>query len=1159
MKSIFSHRGFAAFICVAFINAFVDLGHKIIIQNTLFKAYDGNYQVMMTAVINALILLPFILLFTPAGYLADRYAKNKVMRLSALLAVFVTLMITWCYYQGFFTLAFCLTFVLALQSALYSPAKYGYIKELVGTNQLSIGNGWVQAVSMIAILGGIVAFSAMFELRLPAQESYNPHQVLQQIAPLGWLLVLGSTIEWLLALRLPDVSPAEHEKTRFDWSAYRRGKTLLRNLSLLTQHKPIWQSIIGLTLFWSISQVMLAVFPAYSKAHLGADNTFVIQGIMAMAGIGIMIGSMIANHHSYNHINLALIPTGAVGVTIGLILLPLTQSMTIMAAVFCLIGISGALLIVPLNALIQFHAEEKELGRILAGNNFIQNIGMLLFLCLTVAFSMLAFDSIWLLWGLVLIAATGTVLAAWTLPEAILRGIMSTLLARKYRLKVLGFEHIPENGKGVLLLGNHISWLDWAMIQMACPRHVHFVMDRTIYQRWYLKWFFDLYKVIPISASQNRNALQKVTELLNAGEVVCLFPEGAISHLGQMGEFKRGYEKACSDASGVIIPFYLRGMWGSFFSRSSQKLTQLRRSGLKRDVVIAFGPAMDIHTSAEQVKQRVFDISVTTWNEYADTLDTLPRAWIQTAKSRPTRWAVADAKGGRQSHLRLLTGSALLKRRVKRLPGRNIGLLVPTSSAGLLANLAALMAGKTVVNINYTASAEAQQHALEAAEINSIITARQFIKQLEKRGIDCQALLAGKEVFYLEDLKATIRKAEQVFTAAMMWLLPTRLLQWVLCKSRTLDDTAAILFSSGSEGHPKGVMLSQRNIMANLRQVSDVLNARDNDRIMATLPLFHAFGLTVTGLMPLVEGIPVICHPDPTDALNIGRAVAKYRATLMCATSTFLRLYTRNRRIHPLHFSSLRAVIAGAEKLDSTVRDNFQQRFMVPVIEGYGTTETTPVACVNLPSHLDRDSGREQEANRPGTVGMALPGTTIRIVDPQTLEPLATGEDGLILIGGAQIMQGYLNDPQRTESVLVEQPPMRWYKTGDKGHLDEDGFLTVVDRYSRFAKLGGEMVSLSAVENKIRELLQQPDLPLVAVNVSDEKKGEKIILLYAAELTPEALRQQLIAGKLPGLMLPAQMYQVDEIPLLGSGKVDFAAAKRLANDHVSSPAEPVTS
>jgi len=299
--------------------------------------------------------------------------------------------------------------------------------------------------------------------------------------------------------------------------------------------------------------------------------------------------------------------------------------------------------------------------------------------------------------------------------------------------------------------------------------------------------------------------------------------------------------------------------------------------------------------------------------------------------------------------------------------------------------------------------------------------------------------------------------------------------------------------------------------------------------------------------MPLVEGIPVVCHPDPTDAVGVAKAVAEYRGTVLFGTSTFLRLYARNTRVHPLMFETLRLVVAGAEKLSPDVREAFKTRFGKEILEGYGATETTPVASVNLPDRLDTTFWKVQIGSRPGTVGMPLPGTSFRIVDPDTLSELPTGSDGLILIGGTQVMLGYWDDPERTALAIATIDDTRWYKTGDKGHLDEDGFLTIIDRYSRFAKLGGEMVSLTAIEEAVRQILNDPEMALCAVNLPDDKKGEMVLLLVASATTAvDEIRGKLSASGANPLTIPAEYWQVAEIPKLGSGKTDFAGARALA-------------
>ncbi len=1145
MDKLIKINGFLSYSIIVFLNAFVDLGHKIIVQNTVFKSYDGETQVILTAIVNALILLPFIMLFSPAGFLSDKYPKNKIMRISAWFAVLCTSLITLFYYLGWFWAAFVMTFLLAMQSAFYSPAKYGYIKELVGKEKIAAANGVVQACTTIAILAGIFIYSVFFEAYLEDVLFQSKSDILQAIAPIGWSLVIISLVEVALTYALPQKQETDNT-LHFNKEDYFRGRYLKDNVNAVLSREVIILPIIGLSIFWAVSQVVLAAFPSYAKDALYITNTVIIQGMMACAGIGIMLGSLIAGNVSRTHIETGLIPIGSLGICLTLFMLPILDSKLLLAVNFIAWGVLGGILIIPLNALIQFHALEHELGRVLAGNNFIQNIVMLSFLVLTVIFSVFGISSVGLFNLLTLVALAGTIYTVYKLPQSLVRYLVSFIIGQKYRLQVLGFKNMPENG-GVLMLGNHISWIDWAIIQMATPRHIHFVMIRNIYERWYLKWFLDIFGVIPISGGASKSALEKVTEYLNTGEVVCLFPEGAISRTGHLGPFQHGYEKAAENADAIILPFYMRGLWGSWFSRSSEKLKTLRTTGNKREIIVAFGKPLPIDTRADELKKQIFELSIDSWNAYTETFEPIPVSWIKTTRQIKTELAVADSLGSPITSSKLLTAVICFTRLVrKQTRGQNIGLLLPTSSAGVIANLAVLCCGRTVVNLNYTSSLPAIRAAIENAEIKSIISSRKFIEKLAKKGIEFADTFQGIDVRYMEDMSESISPPTKLLTLLMVNILPTWLMQLLYIKKVSIDSPAAILFSSGSEGIPKGIMLSHRNIMANLKQVSDVLNTDNQDIVMSTLPLFHAFGLTVTTFMPLIEGVPIICHPDPTDVVNIGKAIAKYRATIFCATSTFLRLFNKNSRVHPLMLESLRIVVAGAEKLNQDVRDAFKLKFNKSIYEGYGATETTPVASVNIPDCIDVNYWHVQQGTKTGTVGMPLPGTSFRIVDPVSMGELPIGEDGLILIGGTQIMLGYLNDPEKTDNAVITLDGRRWYKTGDKGHLDEDGFLTIVDRYSRFAKLGGEMISLTAVEESIRQSLNNPELDLVAINLPDEKKGEKIVLLVSEAIELETVKKAMLENNCNPLMIPAELLKVDTIPKLGSGKTDFTAAKKLA-------------
>lgn len=1148
-------RGFVPYLLMVFLNAFVDLGHKIVVQNTVFKVYDGQQQIILTAIVNALILLPFILLFSPAGFFSDRYAKHQVMRCSAWAGVVITLLITACYYAGWFWAAFGLTFMLAIQSAIYSPAKYGYIKELVGPEKLAHANGAVQAITIIGILLGTFVFSGLFEILLINQLTDTSTVILQRIAHLGWLLVLLASVELYMSYRLQPKSQPDTHKT-FSVPRYIALGYLQENLHALQGRPVIWLSIVGLSTFWAISQVLLAAFPDFAETQLAENNTLIIQGLLACSGIGIIAGAILAGRFSQKHIETGLIPLGALGITITLALLPTLETYTALAINFIVLGMMGGLFMIPLNALIQYHAKEHELGTVLAGNNWVQNVTMLSFLVLTVSLAYLGLNSSMLLGLLTLVAVLGTGYTLKQLPHAFIRFVVSLLFKQRYRVDVVDFENLPPRG-GVLLLGNHISWIDWALVQIACPRPVRFVMQREIFNLWYLRPFLHRLGMIPISSGNSKEALARINELLKKGEVVCLFPEGAISRNGHLGKFHSGYERTIDGAdNAVIVPFYLRGLWGSSFSRAAGKLraeTSLlgRTLSRRRDIIVAFGKPLPATTKTTELKQKVFELSVSAWEKHTQQLDTLPLTWLKTAKRNRSSHFMADSEGTTFSYGRTLVASLAFAEAMKRYTAgqQNIGLVLPASSASLISNMAVLLNGQTIVNINYTSSVGAVQASVKSADIQTVLTSKRFLAKLQQRGIAIEDMLNGTRLVFLEEIKDSLGKST-LAKAFLVSLLPVRVIYKLVSPQRNLNDPAAILFSSGSEGTPKGIVLSHRNIIANCKQISDVLDTRSTDVLMNCLPPFHSFGLTVTTMMPMLDGIPVVCHPDPTDVLGVAKAIARFHATVLCGTATFLRLYAKNAKVEPLMLDSLRIVVAGAEKLQERVRQEFEGKFNKKIHEGYGTTETTPVISVNIPDMLDISYWKLQKGQRVGSVGMALPGSSIRIVDPQTLTTLPTGEDGLILVSGTQLMLGYLNNPEKTAQAIVTLDDRRWYKTGDKGHLDEDGFLTIVDRYSRFAKIGGEMVSLGAVEEHVRRILGESDAEVAAIADSDEKKGERVILLLANTEDPSgdshSLRQRLLANGMEGLMLPSEIHFLRELPKLGSGKLDYNRLHEMA-------------
>ncbi len=1142
--------GFLPYLAIAFLNAGVDLAHKITIQNVLLKSFDGDTLVILTALINAMILLPFIFLFSPAAFINDKFSRTKVIRLSALAAVGISALICLCYAIGEFYMAFALTLLLAAQSAVYSPAKYSIIKSIVGTEQLGMANGIIQALTIIAILFSSFAFSFFFESHYIA--SNDPNVVLQSVWGIGIALIAFGALEAYFAFKIPFFpQTAELSEEKFSAKQYASLHYLKENIRTLRQNKNIWLSVIGLSLFWGVSQVIVAAFPAHYKAIFHADNAIVIQAILAVSGLGLILGSYVAGKMSHLHIELGIVPVGAVGIFISLFCLTLTDSNLFLTICSFAFGFFGGLFIVPLNATIQYFAPEAISGKIMAGNNFMQNVLMVAFLLLSILFVKLSLSTTNLLIFASLVCLVGSFYAMLQLPHLFTRLLLLPILKTGYRFHVNGLKNLPQSG-GVLLLGNHISWIDWLVLQAASPRAIKFVMYRPIYNKWYLTWFLRIFKVIPIGGGASKESIQTIRSYLENGEVVALFPEGHISYNGQINEFQKGFEHVLEGLENITtVPFYLRGLWGSSFSRADSHYKILSKKRGKREVLVAFGKPINGFIDAVAMKQKVVELSFSAWEHFINEQAPLTHHWLESAKSDLFKECVADAQGTELNNVKFIAAVLSFAKVLKtKLRGqRHVGVLLPSSAAGAIVNMALFVLGKVPVNLNYTLSAESMQKALAKAQIDTVLSSAKFLDKLTAKGFDFNAILADKLLF-AEDIAKGLNKTAKTHAFLTALFAPQWWIKLRHFADVKLDDTATILFSSGSEGDPKGIELSHKNLLTNIKQVSELLNFRRDDVILNSLPIFHSFGLTVTTLLPLCEGVKMVSVADPTDGATIGKMSAKHGVSILFGTSTFFRLYTRNKKLHPLMFQNVRIVIAGAEKLKTDVKDAFRLKFGLEIYEGYGTTETAPVAAVNVPNILEKDSLKELTFTKEGTVGLPLPGTIIKIVDPDTLNELKTGEDGLILIGGGQVMKGYLDDPEKTAEVIAELDGVRYYKTGDKGHIDEHGFVTIVDRYSRFAKIGGEMISLGAVEANLSQAIGE-DAVFVATAVNDDKKGESVVLLVKSELTLSEIQQRIKTLNIPPIMLPSEIFLVDEIPLLGSGKIDFKRAKLLATELIN--------
>lgn len=1136
MKELFKLRGFLVFTMIVLLNASIDLGHKITIQNTLVKSFTGDTLVALTALVNLLILLPYLACFSLSGFINDKFSRTFVSRYAAASEIVFTGLITLAYFNGWFYFAFAMTILLAIQSAIYSPAKYSLIKQIVGEKNLGPANGVIEAVTIVAILASSLIFSIVFEKY--ATISSSPGDIMKSVWFIGLILFITSSTETFLAYKLPYFKPT-NEDAKFEPKKYITFGYLRENLSLIFKEKNIWLPVLGLGIFWALSQLIIAVFPAHYKFMSGDDNVIIIQLILAISALGLVSGSIFAGHCSKNHIELGLVPLGATFLFVSLFMFANAHSVGMLIVCSVIFGFSGGIFIVPLNSNIQLFSHNDHMGRTIAASNFIQNLFMVGFLVIAIFFSSISMSTknIFLLASLnVLIVA---VIAFYVLRNISVRILVLPFFKLFYTTRSHGLENIPKSGSA-LLLGNHITWIDWLFIQMVVARPIKFVMHVRFYEGFGVKWLLKFFGAIPIGGSSSRTAFETINEELKNGSLVCLFPEGHMTRNSRMYDFQKGFEVAINGTDTPIIPFYMKGFWGSFWSLANKDFKKkTKKQRFRRVLAISFGKIMPTNSSALEVKEAVKKESYYAWDLYLKEQKPPHLQFLDSVRRNLFRVNIVNFDGKEVRGFAFLTAVLIFIKKLD-MKGANIGILLPPSVACSALNLAIISQKKRVVNLNYTMGDVMLEKCANKAKIKVIFSSRKFIEKLENKGLDINENVKSK-IYYLEDLADKVSKFDKILTLISAIFMPKFLINALYFDSVKLDDDALILFSSGSEGEPKGIVLSHKNLVTNTKQIADLLASPKNETMFASLPVFHTFGLTVTMLYPLVEGIKSICVADPTDAYIVGKMAYKYKATIMFGTSTFYRLYIKQKKLLPAMFDSVRYAIAGGEKLNADVRKEFRTKFGINLLEGYGTTETGPVISVNLPNEVDDATLKERIFERQGSVGIALPGTIVKIVDEEFNE-LALGESGLILVAGHQVMKGYYESDKEWRVVI---DGFTYYNTGDIGYLDERGFIFITDRLSRFAKVGGEMISLAAVEETLRDSFSEDEM-IAATNLDDDKKGEKIILLYVGKKKKEEIVEIINSSTLAPIARPSEIIKVRSIPVLSTGKVDLRGLKNLA-------------
>ncbi|MFY9528027.1 MAG: acyl-[ACP]--phospholipid O-acyltransferase [Candidatus Acidiferrales bacterium] len=1119
-------RGFWSLIVTQFQGAFSDNVLKWVVSFLILGMglAEDQRDRLFVLVVPLLFSVPFLLFSMAGGYFADRYSKRSVTVGTKILEICVALLALIGLALHNLTIQCTAGFLLSTQAALFGPSKYGLLPELLPERKLSWGNGILELGTFLAIITGTMAagsFTGLFRGR-----EYMSGVILVALGCFGLLTSLGIT-------RVPAAKPHSH------FRANPLGD-LLDQIREIRKDRVLSLAVLGNIYFWFLGSLLLINIILYAKDILCVSDTEASL-LLAALSLGIGFGSFVAGYLSGNKIEYGLIPLGSIGITILAALLA-RHGLTFgaVSAHLATLGFFAGFFAVPINALIQHRPDPASKGGIIAAANLLSFVGIALqpvaqYLMIRLGHPNPA--KVFLICAGLTLAATVYLIVL--LPDSLMRLMLWMATHSIYRIRVEGRENIPERG-GALFVANHMSLVDALLLIGSTDRAIRFLMFKDIYDLPFIKPFSKMLRVIPIS-SQLRpremiHALREASAAIRSGDVVCIFAEGQITRIGHLLPFRRGFEKIMKDVDAPIVPVNLDGVWGSIFSFEKGRFLWKIPRQIPYPVTVSFGQPMPPTSTPFEVRDAVQHLHTEAYQHHRRRLRPINRSFVRTAHLGPFRFAMGDKRRPRMRCGAALLSSIFLARRLRKVweGQRMVGILLPPSVPGALVNFAALLAGKIPINLNYTAANETLESCAHQCGLKTVITTQALLDRLP--------IHPPGETILIEKVAASPRLSEKII-ALLLWLLPARWLERRLSGKApaTLDDLATVIFSSGSTGEPKGVMLTHFNIASNIEQLGQTFMLGRKDCLLGVLPFFHSFGFTVTLWLPAVLGVGVVYHPSPLDLSAISELVRDYRVTFLLVTPTFLQAYLR--RCSPEDFGSVQCVVVGAEKLPERLALAFEDRFGIRPLEGYGCTECSPVVAVNTRDY--RAPGFRQVGAKRGRIGHPLPGVSVRIVDPETLEPLDTDQAGLLLVRGPNVMKGYVGPPEKTAAVMRDG----WYITGDIASLDEDGFLTITDRLSRFSKIGGEMVPHIKIEEKLHELADATEQCFVVTGVPDGRKGERLVVLHTlpAEELRECLEKLSQCG-LPNLWLPRpnQFVQVDELPHLGTGKLDLRAIRDLA-------------
>jgi acyl-[acyl-carrier-protein]-phospholipid O-acyltransferase / long-chain-fatty-acid--[acyl-carrier-protein] ligase len=1128
--SLMKTRRFAPLFWCQFFAAFGDNFLKTaLVFVILFTVSGANSEALITLA-GATLIFPFFFLSGLGGELADRYDKAWVAQRIKLTEIGAAAIAVAGFGFHSLILLFFAVFLFGTLASLFGPIKYGILPDHLARAELTGGNALIEGGTFLAILLGTITAG------IAANGNSNPIHF-------AWLMIFTALASWVSSLFIPKTGEGAPDL------AINRN-ILVSTGSLIKQVRAdprLWWGALVVSWFWLVGALVLSLLPPLVTIDIGGSEQL-ITVFLTIFSIAVAVGSGLAAWLAAGRI--VILPTLVAAVLLGLFSIDLgwTASGFLHAPNPPSIGaffdaphgihiaidlaglaMAGGLFVVPTFAAVQAWAGADRRARVVAAVNVLNAAFMVVGALVLALLQKLGFG-VPMLFALIGVANLLVAIAIGrTMPANWMSDFLSIVFRAFYSLEVKGLENVDKAGHNAIIALNHVSFLDPPLAASILPKRPVFAIDVAMSKQWWIQPFLKFVRTMALDPLKPM-AMRSLINAVRDGNMMVIFPEGRITVTGSLMKVYDGVALIADKADAMVVPVRIDGPEVTMFSRL--KRTQVRRRLFPKIKVTVLEP-LKLHIDPELKGRRrrqvagaeLYSIMSDMIFRTTSTDRTVIQAVIDAAKMHGSSWlAVEDPVSGRMSYKKLLLSTAILGAKLMplALEGRAIGVMLPTSNGAVVTLLAVMSAGRVPAMINFTAGSANILSACRAADLDTILTSRAFV---EKGRLDNLVAQIEKQVriVYLEDIRPTIGLFDKI-RGALHWNKPL--------VSRKPDDWAVIMFTSGSEGSPKGVVLSHRNMLSNVAQAAARIDFGREDKLFNVLPVFHSFGLTAGTVLPLVSGVPIYLYPSPLHYRTVPELVYGVCATVLFGTDTFLNGYARV--ANPYDFRSLRYVVAGAEPVKESTRQIYLEKFGLRVLEGYGVTECSPVMALNTPMF-----------NKFGTVGRLLPGMTARLEKVEGVE-----EGGRLYVKGPNVMLGYLHADR---PGVLESPADGWHDTGDIVAIDEQGFVSIKGRAKRFAKIGGEMISLAAVEMLASELW--PDHQTAVAAVPDARKGERLIMVTDKT---GATRSEFIAyaraKHASELMFPAEVVVLDKLPMLGSGKIDQIAVTKFVREQAAAKA-----